>query len=49
MKIVILIALLLLVLLEYSLCVVSHDAEERAERMYEEWRREHGDGEREGE
>ena len=37
-KIVILIALLLLVLLEYSLCVVSHDADERAERMYEEWK-----------
>lgn len=46
MKIVILIGLLLLVLLEYSLCVVSHDADERSERMYEEWRREHG--EREG-
>ena len=47
MKIVILIGLLLLVLLEYSLCVVSHDADERAERMYEEWKEEHG--EREGE
>ena len=36
-KIVILIGLLLIVLLEYSLCVVSHDADERAERMYERW------------
>lgn len=41
MKIVILIGLLLLVLFEYALMVVSHDADERAERMYEEWRREH--------
>ena len=37
----ILVGLLLLVLLEYALCVVSHDADERAERMYEEWRKEH--------
>ena len=40
MKYVILVALLLLVLLEYALCCVAHDADERAERMYEEWRRE---------
>ena len=40
MKIVILIGLLLLVLLEYSLCVVSHDADERAERMYKRWKNE---------
>ena len=38
MKIVILIGLLLLVILEYSLCVVSHDADEKAERMYKEWK-----------
>ena len=41
MKYVIMIALLLLVILEYALMVVAHDADERAERMYEEWRREH--------
>ena len=41
MKIVILIGLLLLVLLEYALCCVAHDADERAERMYEEWKEEH--------
>ena len=41
MKYVILVALLLLVLLEYALMVVAHDADEKAERMYEEWRREH--------
>ena len=38
MKIVILIGLLLIVLLEYSLCVVSHDADERAEKMYKRWK-----------
>ena len=38
MKYVILVGLLLLVLLEYSLCVVSHDAEERAEEMYRRWK-----------
>ena len=41
MKYVILVALLLLVLLEYALMVVAHEADEKAERMYEEWRREH--------
>lgn len=38
MKIVILIALLLLVLLEYALMVVAHDADERAEEMYRRWK-----------
>lgn len=46
MKYVIMIALLLLVLLEYALMVVAHDADERAERMYEEWRREHDETDR---
>ena len=41
MKYVILVGLLLLVLLEYALMVVAHEADEKAERMYEEWRREH--------
>lgn len=41
MKYVILVALLLLVLLEYALMVVAHDADEKAERMYEEWKEEH--------
>ena len=40
MKIVILVGLFLLILIEYSMCVISHDADERAERMYKEWRRE---------
>jgi hypothetical protein len=35
-KYVILVALLLLVLLEYALMVVAHDADEKAERMYRE-------------
>ena len=38
MKYVILVGLLLLVLLEYALMVVAHDADERAERMYREWK-----------
>ena len=42
MKIVILIGLLLLVLLEYSLCVVSHEADERAEEMYRRRKDERG-------
>ena len=41
MKYVILVALLLLVLLEYALMVVAHDADEKAERMYEEWKEKH--------
>ena len=42
MKYVILIGLLLLVLLEYALMVVSHDADERAERMYRKWKENKG-------
>ena len=38
MKIVMLIGLLLIVLLEYSLCAISHDADERAEEMYRRWK-----------
>ena len=45
MKIVILIGLLLIVLLEYLLCVVSHDADERAEEMYRRWKDERSDRE----
>lgn len=46
MKYVILIGLLLLVLVEYALMVVAHDADERAQKMYEEWRREHDEADR---
>ena len=42
MRTIILIGLLLLILLEYSLCVITHDADERAERMYERWKHERG-------
>ncbi len=38
MKYVILAGLLLLVLVEYALMVVAHDADEQAERMYREWK-----------
>lgn len=30
-----------LVIICYSLCVIAHDADERAERMYRKWREEH--------
>lgn len=46
MKYVILIGLLLLVLVEYALMVVAHDADERAEKMYEEWKEEHDETDR---
>ena len=46
MKYVILAGLLLLVLVEYALMVVAHEADEQAERMYEEWRREHDEADR---
>ena len=45
MKYVILVGLLLLVLLEYALMVVAHDADEKAERMYEEWKHERSNSE----
>lgn len=37
MKILLIIGLALLVLLDYAACCVAHDADERAERMYERW------------
>lgn len=43
MKYVILIGLLLLVLLEYALMVVAHDADERADEMYRRWKSERSD------
>ena len=41
MKYILIIGLALLVLLEYALCCAAHDADEKAERMYEEWKEEH--------
>lgn len=38
MKILLIIGLALLVLLDYAMCCVAHDADERAERMYREWK-----------
>ena len=32
------IGLALLVLLDYAMCCVAHDADERAERMYKRWK-----------
>ena len=37
-KILLIAGLLLLVLIEYSMCVVSQRADEEAERMYKEWK-----------
>lgn len=45
MKYVILVALLLLVLLEYALMVAAHDADERAEEMHRRWKSERSDRE----
>lgn len=39
MKILLIIGLVLLVLVDYAACCMAHDADERSERMYEEWRR----------
>ena len=41
MKILLIIGLVLLVLVDYAVCCMAHDADERAERMYEEWKEEH--------
>lgn len=38
MKYILIIGLALLVLLEYALMVVAHDADERAEEMYRKWK-----------
>ena len=41
MKIVIFALLIIscvLMIIAYSLCVISHDAEERAKRIYKEWK-----------
>lgn len=39
-KIVLLIIIALLLVLDYALMVVSHEADERAERMYRKWKEE---------
>ena len=41
MKILLIIGLALLVLVDYAACCMAHDADERAERMYREWKEEH--------
>ena len=41
MKILLIIGLVLLVLVDYAVCCMAHDADEQSERMYERWRREH--------
>ena len=45
MKYVILVGLLVLVLVEYALMVVAHDADERAEEMYKRWKDERSNNE----
>ncbi len=35
---VLLVLLCILLLIAYSLCVIAHDADERAERMYRKWK-----------
>ena len=41
MKILLIIGLALLVLVDYAACCMTHEADERAERMYREWKEEH--------
>ena len=43
---ILLILLTVLLLIAYSLCVIAHDADERAERMYRAWKEEHDERER---
>ena len=38
--IILLIATCLLIIMAYSLCAIAHDADERAERMYQKWKEE---------
>ena len=37
---ILLVILVFLLLVAYSLLVIAHDADERAERMYRKWRKE---------
>lgn len=39
-KILLIIGLVLLVLLDYAVCIMAHDADERAEKLYREWKEE---------
>ena len=40
---VLLMALCVMVVLCYALCVIASEADERAERMYRKWKEEHND------
>ena len=42
MKILLIIVLALLVVTEYAIFSAAHDADERAERMYKEWKESKG-------
>ena len=46
MKILLIIGLVLLVLVDYAACCMAHEADERAERMYREWKEEHDETDR---
>lgn len=39
---ILLMLLCILLLIAYSLCVIAHEADERAERMYIEWKESKG-------
>ena len=47
-KITMLIIILLLLVAGYAMLVVASRAEERAERMYKEWRKKHGGFDKKG-
>ena len=42
-KIIALVIITILLVMDYALLVVAHDADERAKRMYEEWKKNHED------
>lgn len=46
-KIIALAIIIILLVMDYALLVIAHDADERAERMYRAWKE--NNGEREGE
>ena len=43
---VLLMVLCIMTVICYALCVMAHEADERAERMYRKWKEEHDDGRR---
>lgn len=45
---ILLVLVTLLLIVAYSLCVIAHEADERAERMYRKWRESKDDNSNDG-